>query len=672
MAGNSKGGGIKQLLLAHCEKVIAAALVGLAAYFMYASTSIEGTERNASDLTTLVSSTSAAIEQQTWTDVPAENKLIAYEVPSPAIGEDPQLAKSLVAPGEGITRPVMPQIVDRSDPQLLAATDLDGTAITAIFAFESEEVRRQRIIEARRLEQKKKKEAEEAREAGRDGELLGGGRGFEQGEEGVDEQGRKVRPVPGQVAKLGVPTQGDELFATFSVACVTAKAPIIDQLNVYKAALSDARGYDPGSDIPDYVGLIAERAEVRDDDAEPVWEVVRFGNVAEGTPNQPALSEKILLKTTEDWIPYPLPLVDSRYEHPILTMELAPLVQQSWGRDTVHPDAPLQSETDALEAAQEAEGDPEEVEDDPDAGIFARSGDAGGRRGGRRGGRGFGGEFGGGGRGGFGGGEFGGGEFGGEFGGGGRGGFGGGEFGGGGGRGGRGSSAGTYQIDEDVPFVMVRFWDFTVEPGRQYRYRVKLVLTDVNADPTMKPYLSPEAGKRVAAKPRPTAPMMTEWSEPGTVISVPLAGDAFVSKAKLTGRQENVTLLVQAYSLNEDRRAIKAAVEKEFIRGDVLNFEEDVEVVKPDGRFIVEIEDFEFRTGLTVADFRGGEELPGRLEAPAKVLMMDAGGRLFMKDQLSDRETIEQHRNTFEESADGVNNFPGGGGGFGGRGEFGF
>ncbi|CAN0343469.1 unnamed protein product [Ectocarpus sp. 4 AP-2014] len=158
---------------------------------------------------------------------------------------------------------------------------------------------------------------------------------------------------------------------------------------------------------------------------------------------------------------------------------------------------------------------------------------------------------------------------------------------------------------------------------------------------------------------------MTEWSEPGSVISVPLAGDAFVSKAKLTGRQQNVTLLVQSYSLNEERRAIKAAVEKEFIRGSVLNFTEDVEIVKPDGRFIVEEDDFQFRTGLTIADFRGGDELPGRMEAPAKVLMMDASGKLFVRDQTTDRETIEQHRATFDESAAG--GFRGGGGGYGGE-----
>lgn len=682
MAGNSKGGGIKGLFLAHCEKIVAAVVIGLAGYIAFQATSVEGIDRTEGELTSLVSTTRASIENSTWANVPKEYQKLSYEVASPSLEDNPLLKEGLVRPDEVITRPVMPPVVDRTDPALLAATDLEVTAVTSIFAFESEDVRRLRELERKRKEKERQKAQELAREQGEQnggaGGFLGGGGGeLGQGED-VDEKGRKRRPVPGRVATAGVPTQGDELYKTLSVACVMAKAPILEQLKLYKAALSDARGYDPGSDIPDYVGLLAERAEVRGDDAEPVWETVRFGNVATGPPQKGVLSEASVQDTVEDWIPWPEPLVDARYEHPIVTMELPPLVQQSWGRDVVHSEAPLQVETDAIEAAKDPDADTEDpLDDGKEKGLFDRSGDQAGR--GRRGGGG--GEYGGGGgrRGGFGGG---GGEYGGGFGGGGGeyggggGGFGGGggEYGGGGGGGGgRGRrSTGTYQIDEDVPFVMVRFWDFAVEPGQQYRYRIKLVLEDVNGDPRMKGFLAGDTLKRVAEKARPNSKVMTEWSEPSSVVSVPLAGDAFVAGAKLPGRQANaegeVELLVQAFSLNEDRRAMKAGVEKKFGRGSVLNFTEDVEIVTPGGRYIVEQEDFNFRTGLTVADFRGGDELPGRMQAPAEVLFMDTSGKLFVRDSMTDREAIQAHRDTFDESATNAGGY--GGGGYGG-GEYG-
>lgn len=668
MAGNHKGGGVTNLLFAHVEKAMALMLVGLAGYLAYASLGAPRLEKAPQDLASQVQTATAAYDSATWDDAPADERNIAFPVASPNYLKD--LPAEHYVAKRGLSRSVVPPTTDRTDPKLLAAEDVEGTAVTAIFAFESEEEQKARLLEERRKADLARKRQQEAQEKGEQGLLAEAGPTGQGLDETVDEKGRKRRPRGGSGPAEGVPTTGYERFKAYSVACVLAKAPILDQLKLYQDALQEARGYSETSDVPRYVGLFAERAEVTADDAELKWQPVMFGGVA-GTQPRPALSEAYLLETIADWIPWPEPLADSRYEHPILTMPLPPLVQQNWGPEVVHSDAPLQVESDAKRSAEEAEASDAESAPATPAGddAFASTGatTGGGEFGGRGAGRGLpgrGSEFGGypGGRGGFGGQ----GEFGGEFGGGG----GGYPSARGGGGSGRGASGAEYTIDPDVPFAMVRFWDFTVQPGRQYRYRVRLVLDDVNRDVDPR-FLAPEVSARQKkSKERP----MTEWSEPSSVISVPMAGDALVVGAKLpSGRgayaEGTLDLLVQSYSIDEDRRAMKASLLRPARVGAVLNFTKDAEVVSPDGRYLVTIKGFPFRTGVTVCDFRGGEELPGKKTAPVSALMMDAGGRLFLHDELADKDAIDNYRAIYEGTGD-AGAYPGGYGPAGG-GEFG-
>lgn len=676
MAGNHKGGGIKHLLLAHCEKVIALGIVLAAGYLVYASMGVEGISESKNDLTQLVSRTKAAYDQSTWDEVPEDDKHLHHPVAS---GDFDKLPPSAYTTTGGISRPVVPPTVDRTDPMLLAARDLEGHAITGIFAFESKEEARKRQLEERREEEERRREQEKARESG--GDLLGGGGGYGgefgggQGQETVDELGRKTRPLAGQTRQEGVPTSGYERFRQLSAACVMAKAPIGEQFKLYQAALEEARGYSESADTPRYLGLYVERAEVRDDQEELEWAPIKFGSLASGK-QYPVLASISWDKMVADWIPWPEPMVDSRYEHPVLTMPLPPLVQQKWGPKFVHSDAPLQVESDALAASEEADVDAEDDEDEgeEDEDVFGRNrremgseGRGRGRTGYGGGRRGGGGEYGGGGFGG----EYGGGGFGGEYGGGG-GEFGGEYGGGGGGGGGRGysgrTSGGEYTYDPEIEFAMIRIWDFSVAPGRQYKYRVKLVVEDVNRN-APRQYLAPEVAARLEEQDKEYR--TTDWSDPSPVISVPMAGDVFVSNAKLpSGRQKNaegtIELLVQSYSLDENRRAIKGSVKESFRRGSVVNLTEDTWVISPDGRNQVEIDSFKFNTGLTLIDYEGGEEIGGKMKAPVGVLLMDASGRLLIHNELDDHESVRAYERTFEENdAAGRGGF--GGGGYGGE-----
>jgi hypothetical protein len=205
------------------------------------------------------------------------------------------------------------------------------------------------------------------------------------------------------------------------------------------------------------------------------------------------------------------------------------------------------------------------------------------------------------------------------------------------------------------PFWMFRFFDTNVEPGKRYRYKVQLVLTDVNGY-IPRPFLDGKVIARLPELPKtPSAkysvpPLKTPWSEPSPVVSIPMAGELRVAKTTpATERQFNsepsVRMLVKSFDLDEDGKPVQAAIEEEFRRGSVMNLTKDAETIM--GPFIDKVDDFKFRTGATLLDIEGGEQLPGELSAPSKALVMDAGGRLSVRDELADLGDVEQHRAIF-------------------------
>lgn len=686
MKASKKSGGIKQLLLAHCEKAIALLIIVGGAYLVYASLGIEGETRDADDLQQSVTQTRNAFQNANWEDVPDENKRVAYDPGGDVMASIPSDVYTVSTNSWG--GPVVPPTVERTDPELLPAMAVEGSGVTGLMGFLDDSIRgqRERDLERARQEEDENARREEERQNQEPFNARGGGRG-RGGEGGFAGGGRNPeegRPAP-RVVDNGFVPQGDELIKKVSCAIVLAKAPSLDQYNIYKTELSEARGYDPMLDVPNYLGYMVERAEVTDGQ-ELEWSRV---NVTDGNGrySKSAVSSQTIEGAIKDWAGSGLPIVDARYEHEVLTMPLPSFVGQDLGLLAVHSEAPLQSETDAKLLEEENTEQPEAAPDDAgdDGDLFANNDPVGpgfGGRDDRRGGRGFDG----GARGGFDGRR------------GGRGGFDeGGGFDGGreGGmamdrgrgrapraRGGVTRRGGGATFDPEVPFQMVRFYDFTVQPGRQYRYRIKMVVEDVNQAYHVEPrHLAREVVVRIeeskGAGGKPKKYRLTEWSEPSSIISVPMAGDVFIAGANPPGRgagaEGTLDLLVQSFKLDEDQRAVKGGVIQTFRRGSVMNLVEDIEVLSADRRWIVESEDFEFRTGITLCDFTGGEELARDMQAPARALLMDASGRLFVREQLDDAQAVEQHRQVFEAEADEQNRFgPPGGRGRGGFDEGGF
>jgi hypothetical protein len=391
-------------------------------------------------------------------------------------------------------------------------------------------------------------------------------------------------------------------------------------------------------------------------------------------------------------------VVDERYLDFILTFPLPPLAGRDWGAEATHPDIPLKEDTKPLEMEMQPNPDELANKDKPDADSFQTDpsqqlgmgpggyeGGAVGRPYGGYGGSGYG-EGGGygrtpyGGGGGYGpvgrpgggygegGGGYGpvgrpGGGYGGGYGmrpmGGGEGGYGGGYS---------GTSRSMTQQASLVPgvdFWLFRFIDFSVEPGKRYKYRVKLVLADPNfgVDPnTLHNDVLDRQRKEVQeAKARgdktPTSNnhrYVADWSEPTPTIGIPLAGSVKLAEVRLPAADKlndepAIKLLVESFNVDEKGNAIKAVEELDTRRGYVANMtKNDQRYIGPDGQWIDEVEKFSFRTGITVLDVDGGETLGKDTTAPARVLLMGPAGELYIRNELDDAQTVATHNAIME------------------------
>jgi hypothetical protein len=201
---------------------------------------------------------------------------------------------------------------------------------------------------------------------------------------------------------------------------------------------------------------------------------------------------------------------------------------------------------------------------------------------------------------------------------------------------------------------LLRFLDFSVEPGRKYRYRVRLVIQDPNRS-AARATLDSSVINRFKADKSPYR--VTEPSKPSRTVSIPLAGTVRVASAD-TANERSVTsepdvkLLVESFDADEKGKSIQAAIEAEFKRGNVANLTEDAEILVEQGRAIDKEKGFEFRTGITVIDIHGGEPLSRAnrdLKREARVLLMDPAGQLFVQKESDDSNAVERHRAIFAE-----------------------
>ena len=232
---------------------------------------------------------------------------------------------------------------------------------------------------------------------------------------------------------------------------------------------------------------------------------------------------------------------------------------------------------------------------------------------------------------------------------------------------GSGMGGGYGEMMAPPKYKLIRFTDTTIEQGKQYRYRVQILLHDPNHPapgyiPPSVVSLDEDARKRVKdleqedakkGKNYRTYWVESAWSEPSPVVTLPptelfYAGTVTPATAAPIIREKPPVPISPAKSkvltvVWDRTKVVDVPAEKEVVTGSVLNFEQDVDVIHPVFHSIVPIEKYPVVTGAIVADMRGGEEIPVALKnnenpltAPGEVLIFDASGNFHEQHESDD------------------------------------
>ncbi len=193
----------------------------------------------------------------------------------------------------------------------------------------------------------------------------------------------------------------------------------------------------------------------------------------------------------------------------------------------------------------------------------------------------------------------------------------------------------------DLGYRLFRFFDFSVEPGKQYVYRIQLALRNPNlgvnaavlkkaelADKKYLPYLS------------------TKWSEPTPIIAVPRDTQVLVNAVKPPPRpnaEPTGQITVAKWLV---RSGLKVSHEFPVTRGQVANFA-DISVREAGGPV-------NFFSDTTAVDLRGGDHLGRKtstLTAAGEMLLMDSDGALSVRSELDDSALCRQLNEARKEAA---------------------
>lgn len=672
-----QNGGIKSKLILHVEKLVFGLAVLLVAAFIYLGTQQESIDTTPEAVKRAAEMARQNIEKQTWSEV-EEDRWQPPEYQTAATRASKPIPLSPYETPQSFRVRHRESIEKRPDPELLTLTDIEVTPGFAPFA----------ILSAARGS------------AGGDymmegGGVMGGGAMPSYGtydEYGLGEMGQADVDAPPmltaeQQAKFasagGGGGTGNQIKGTHFVA-ITALAPLKKQLDLYDAAFKDRAGYLESRDYPSYVHFIVERREQAADGSWSEWEKKINTNTARFIANQ-------------TWAIKPEEVAPPEYIDPILTFPLPPILlfnPGDWGLHSsvpkfepidqyggemtpgmmeeggidgnsmpLTPDMELPGDFPAVMGGQQggypgmeggmeygygsgmgqgmARGMNGRTTTPPKGMIQRRGGAAGGSN--------------------YGGGDYGGGMY---------------ESG--------GYSGGTSAYDAENK--MFRFYDTTVQPNKSYQYRVQLWLEDPNnprnlqsAPPTRA--LEAAVVQRVDknrpaatrandprrqqqttnAPPQHTFWRTTEFSEPSEPVRVPTSADVLTGSVDagrtvmsrndrrqvLRNSDPTTTVLAMKW---DDTADVKAMVTKELpgiSRGGTVEFQGELWVLDPGTlqfKKVGEEKDYSLKTGYTVLDIRGGEDLPGRLtndkneklKAPGEILVLDNAGNIRIKSELEE------------------------------------
>jgi hypothetical protein len=200
---------------------------------------------------------------------------------------------------------------------------------------------------------------------------------------------------------------------------------------------------------------------------------------------------------------------------------------------------------------------------------------------------------------------------------------------------------------QEVEYCLFRFFDFTVKPGKHYRYRVKLVLANPNHGMPSH-FLENEGMEK-------TRTLEADWSEPSPPVSVPVDSQVLAVSAKASNGTASLMLV-----LFDEKDGTSASEEFASVaRGQLLNYRErpfaDTSPTGMSGpmgmggmlggrspleRSETKVErKVDYLTNALLLDVSGGGGLPGKdrsLVEPGSVLLLNGEGNLVVHNELDD------------------------------------
>lgn len=234
-----------------------------------------------------------------------------------------------------------------------------------------------------------------------------------------------------------------------------------------------------------------------------------------------------------------------------------------------------------------------------------------------------------------------------------------------------------YGEEKLVKYKLVRFIDQTVEKGRQYRYRVKVLVEDPNypesydapslagLDPVAQARVRALQAKDAKSGKRKTTYLPSEYSTVSDVVTLPPAEWFYAGKVEPESYQQldsannkrYPTFKTQAATalvvVQDEKKAVDVPAKWEVYKGSAINFTlpapgdiapREIEVIHPALGEKRKIEKYSFQTNAVVADMRGGDDIPlvtvrtTALKAPGEILFVDSAGNMHVRDEVDDIE----------------------------------
>jgi hypothetical protein len=214
-------------------------------------------------------------------------------------------------------------------------------------------------------------------------------------------------------------------------------------------------------------------------------------------------------------------------------------------------------------------------------------------------------------------------------------------------------------VEAEVEFLLLRVFDYTVEPGKKYRYRVTLGMQNPNHGRSLLYLKTPESATKEVIASEPSPPTGTVTIPDGHRI---LAG-AVDAGTRYT--EPTATVLVTAIDPQE---GVQAAFElKGARRGSVANKKQATVPVKHPQTKQEKKVTLDFESNILVLDIDGGRTLYKRkaptsseqgavrpagggrgaaamppITTPGEVLLLDAEGNMMVRSELEDEKLYEE------------------------------